>query len=102
MRQTAPNVGPSVLAQELKRAPEGASAFVHSGQATAEHVVRRKTGTVIPYLYDKMIVIDLRFDVHRTRVSVPQNVRDAFLNDAVGGLGQDAVDVGEAAVDTGR
>jgi hypothetical protein len=47
------------------------------------------------------VALDRRFDVHRTRLGMTKNIGDPLLNDAIDGLGEDDVDIGQAAIDAG-
>src|SRR5437016_2847549 len=98
-RQAATDQGPAVLARQLEGAVEGANPFIHTGQAPAETALRREADAVVRNLDGDVIADDRGADLHGFCLRVPQDVGYAFLDDAIGGLRKQPVDVVEAMVD---
>src|SRR6478752_5568081 len=90
-RKTAAYDGPAVLAREFERSVERAHPLMHARQASAEAGSLRKSDAVIGNLDRDLFGLDPCRDVYRRRRCVPQHVGDAFLDDAIGGLRQQTI-----------
>ena len=96
------DIGSADVALELKSSAEGANALVHSRQSSAEYAVRRWTDAIVGNFDRQLAVFDHRPDVHRVGVGMTQNVRHSLLDQAINGLGEQAVDLVQPGIDLRR
>ena len=75
---------------------------MHSSQAVAERAIRCKADPVVRNLGHQFFVIDKGLDVHRGGLGVPQYVGHAFLDHAIDGLREQAINIVEARIDAVR
>ena len=72
---------------------------MHSGQSPAKCLIRRKSNAIVGDLDRYLGSFDGGLHAHRACFGVPKNVGDAFLDDAINGLGKQALDVVQPGID---
>lgn len=86
-RQAAANTGSAAFAQQLERSAERTNAFLHPGQAPAEHAIGWKADPVVGDIDDQLSLPENDLDIHRAGVGVAKNVGHTLLDHAINRLG---------------
>ena len=91
----------SPVAKQFEGPIKGANSLAHAGQSSPECALGRKTDPIVRNLDGDFFASDGRADIYPRGPCMPKHVGHAFLDDAIGRLREQAVDIVQARVDAG-